>query len=106
MLQYLAQGACMALEDAVRLADSMRAHGGDPAGAFPAYQRERIPRTAKAQRWARGMGELVHIDGMGALLRNTLLRARAEDDFSYVDRSTATAPGSSGAGRTGGASRP
>jgi hypothetical protein len=27
----------------------------------------------------------VHIDGMGALLRNTLLRARADDDFSHVD---------------------
>ena len=85
MLQYLAQGACMALEDAVCLADSMAAHGGDSAGAFPAYQRERIPRTAKAQRWARGMGELVHLDGMGALVRNTLLRARADDDFGYVD---------------------
>jgi 3-hydroxybenzoate 6-monooxygenase len=85
MLQYLAQGACMALEDAVCLAGSMAAHGGDPAGAFPAYQRERIPRTAKAQRWARGMGELVHLDGMGALVRNALLRARADDDFSYVD---------------------
>jgi 2-polyprenyl-6-methoxyphenol hydroxylase-like FAD-dependent oxidoreductase len=85
MLQYLAQGACMALEDAVSLADSMAAHGGDPAGAFPAYQRERIPRTAKAQRWARGMGELVHLDGMGALARNALLRQRADDDFAYVD---------------------
>jgi 3-hydroxybenzoate 6-monooxygenase len=85
MLQYLAQGACMALEDAVCLADSMAAHGGDPAGAFPAYQRERIPRTAKAQRWARGMGELVHLDGMGALVRNALLRGRADDDFGYVD---------------------
>ena len=29
MLQYLAQGACMALEDAVTLGEALRAHGGD-----------------------------------------------------------------------------
>lgn len=85
MLQYLAQGACMALEDAVCLADCMRARDGDATVAFLDYQRERIPRTAKAQRWARGMGELVHLDGMGALLRDELLRSRADDDYSHVD---------------------
>jgi len=85
MLQYLAQGACMALEDAVCLADSLRAQADDPAKAFLDYQRERIPRTSKAQRWARRMGELVHLDGMGALLRDLVLRDRADDDFTYVD---------------------
>src|SRR6266545_1235233 len=85
MLQYLAQGACMALEDAVCLADSMWAHSDDPAKAFLDYQRERIPRTSKAQRWARGMGELVHLDGMGALLRDMVIRDRADDDYAYVD---------------------
>ena len=85
MLQYLAQGACMALEDAVCLADAMRAHDGDAPKAFLDYQRERIPRTSRAQRWARRMGELVHLDGMGALLRDELLRHRADDDYAYVD---------------------
>jgi 2-polyprenyl-6-methoxyphenol hydroxylase-like FAD-dependent oxidoreductase len=85
MLQYLAQGACMALEDAVCLADSMRAYGTDPAKAFLIYQGERIARTSMAQRWARGMGELVHLDGMGALLRDMVLGDRADDDYSHVD---------------------
>src|SRR6266700_4146855 len=85
MLQYLAQGACMALEDAVCLADSMRAYGTDPAKAFLVYQGERIARTSMAQRWARGMGELVHLDGMGALLRDMVLGDRADDDYAHVD---------------------
>ena len=31
------------------------------------------------------MGELVHLDGMGALARDALLRQHADDDFAYVD---------------------
>jgi 2-polyprenyl-6-methoxyphenol hydroxylase-like FAD-dependent oxidoreductase len=38
MLQYLAQGACMAMEDAVCLADQVASHASDPAAAFKAYQ--------------------------------------------------------------------
>jgi len=38
MLQYLAQGACMALEDAVTLGEALRAHGCDFTRAFEHYQ--------------------------------------------------------------------
>jgi salicylate hydroxylase len=31
------------------------------------------------------MGELVHLDGMGAVLRDMVIRDRADDDYAYVD---------------------
>lgn len=85
MLQYLAQGACQALEDAVVLADSVHAHGGDVGPAFKAYQAERQPRTARVQTNARLFGEVLHIGGVGASMRTALLRQRAHDDFTDLD---------------------
>ena len=45
----------------------------------------RILRTARVQRTARIFGEVCHIDGVGAMLRNALLKQRASDDYSYTD---------------------
>ena len=45
----LAQGACMAIEDAVTLAELHRATGGDFAAAFRAYEKARYLRTARVQ---------------------------------------------------------
>jgi salicylate hydroxylase len=47
MLQYLAQGACMALEDAVTLGEALRTCDGDLSAAFDLYQRSRVTRTAR-----------------------------------------------------------
>ena len=85
MLQYIAQGACQALEDAVCLADTLASHKGDLGKAFLAYQETRIPRTARVQRTARLFGDVIHSDGLTALLRNALLSRRAPDDFTYTD---------------------
>lgn len=85
MLQYLAQGACQALEDAAVLADTLRSHDGAVASAFKAYQAERYPRTARLQTSARDFGEILHIGGMGAQLRTALLSQRAHDDYSDID---------------------
>jgi len=84
MLQYIAQGACQALEDAVCLGDALAQHG-DARDAFLAYEAERIPRTARVQRTARFFGELKHLDGAGRAVRNALLQKRAPDDFEYFD---------------------
>ena len=84
MLQYIAQGACQALEDAVCLGSAMAQHS-EPTEAFRAYEAERVPRTARVQRTARIFGELKHLDGVGRLLRNALLEKRAPDDFEYFD---------------------
>jgi 2-polyprenyl-6-methoxyphenol hydroxylase-like FAD-dependent oxidoreductase len=85
MLQHIAQGACQALEDAVCLADTLANYRGDVSQAFLAYQSERIPRTARVQRSARLFGDIIHSDGITALLRNALLSRRAPDDYTYTD---------------------
>ncbi len=85
MLQHIAQGACQALEDAVCLADMLAKHQGDVSQAFLAYQGERIPRTARVQRSARLFGDIIHSDGVTAMLRNALLAGRAPDDFTYTN---------------------
>ncbi len=84
MLQYIAQGACQALEDAVCLGDALGSHS-DWREAFLAYEAERIPRTARVQRTARFFGELKHLDGVGRLVRNALLQKRLPEDFEYFD---------------------
>ena len=84
MLQYIAQGACQALEDAVCLGSALARHP-DARDAFLAYQEERMPRTARVQRTARFFGDLKHLDGAGRAARNALLQKRAPDDFEYFD---------------------
>ncbi len=95
MLQYIAQGACQALEDAVSLADALADQGGEVGRAFLAYQQMRIPRTARVQRSARLFGEIIHSDGVTALLRNALLAGRAPDDFTYTNWFYGWQPGKS-----------
>jgi 2-polyprenyl-6-methoxyphenol hydroxylase-like FAD-dependent oxidoreductase len=87
MLQYLGQGGCQALEDAVALAGALADAGGidNARAAFGAYQQLRIPRTALTQRWARRLGEIVHSDGVTAFLRNQLLKHRSDEDLTYFD---------------------
>ena len=86
MLQYLAQGACQALEDAAYLSDMLQKHGENIEQAFLEYQEERIPRTAMVQTNARMWGEIIHNDTeAGILLRNTILANRTDKDFKFVD---------------------
>ena len=76
MLQYLAQGACMAIEDAVVLADQVDAAGSDFPSAFEAYQDARYLRTARVQLTARFYGEFYHAGGVTAEVRNALFSKR------------------------------
>jgi 2-polyprenyl-6-methoxyphenol hydroxylase-like FAD-dependent oxidoreductase len=85
MLQYLAQGACQALEDAVCLADRLEQHGDDVARGLLAYRDARYLRTARVQLTARFFGEVLHVDGVGVTLRNALLAQRAHDDHYEID---------------------
>ena len=84
MLQYLAQGACQALEDAVVLADALASHD-DPAAAFLAYRDARYLRTARVQYSARLFGEIWHVGDVGATLRDAMLATRRDDDFTHVE---------------------
>lgn len=85
MVQYLAQGACQALEDAVVLARCLVKSRPNIESAFTEYQRLRIPRTATAQRWGRSMGQIVHAQGLMAGLRDELFAADAAAGNAYVD---------------------
>ncbi len=86
MLQYLAQGANMATEDAVVLAEKLAESPDNPAGAFIAYQEARYKRTAWVQIMARIYGEIYHAEGVKAELRNDSLGARtAQDAYKGVE---------------------
>ena len=81
MLQYMAQGACMALEDAVCLSHTLEKHDGDFEAAFEAYRDERLVRTARVQMSSRLIGELVyHPSGAQRAVRNSILRAKTPED--------------------------
>ncbi len=76
MLQYLAQGACMATEDGVCLATSVAANGDVFETAFMEYQQLRYLRTARVQLTARLFGDIYHAAGATADLRNAMLGAQ------------------------------
>jgi salicylate hydroxylase len=75
VLPFLAQGAVMALEDALVLAECVAATGEDIAAAFEAYERVRITRTAHLAAVARRNGRLYHLAGLPAAVRDLGMRA-------------------------------
>lgn len=79
--QYMAQGACMAMEDAVTLGEALRVHGNDWALALDLYQRSRVARTARIVLSSREMGRLYHAQGVERLVRNDLWRGRNPERF-------------------------
>ncbi len=79
--QYLAQGACMALEDAVTLGEALRVHHNDWSLALDLYQRSRVARTARIVLSAREMGRIYHAKGVERLVRNDLWRGRSPERF-------------------------
>jgi salicylate hydroxylase len=79
MLQYLAQGACMAIEDAVELAEQIERAGDDLPAAFDAYVEARYLRTARVQIMARVYGEFYHAAGVTRELRNLALGSRTPE---------------------------
>jgi 2-polyprenyl-6-methoxyphenol hydroxylase-like FAD-dependent oxidoreductase len=63
-LQTFAQGACMAIEDAVCLAEFIEQCDGDFATAFRHYQAARVVRTARVQLEGRQLWEGYHAEGI------------------------------------------
>lgn len=78
-LQYLAQGACQTLEDAVTLGEALRVNDNDLAKSFELYQRSRIARTARVVLSAREMGRILHAKGVERLVRNDLWKGRTPE---------------------------
>ena len=80
-LQYMAQGACMALEDAVFLARTL-SDFDDPERALAAYQAGRVTRTARVQLMSREVGEhIYHPAGAHARLRDEIMGAKTSADY-------------------------
>jgi len=82
MLQYMAQGACMAMEDAVCLSETVAEYSSDLETALEIYRSQRLLRTARVQLLSRAMGEHVyHPAGPHAALRNAMLRNKTSSDW-------------------------
>jgi len=79
MLQYLAQGACMATEDAVCLAEKVAEQPHDLPAAFKSYVNGRYLRTARVQIMARVYGDFYHARGPTAELRDQMLGGRSAE---------------------------
>ena len=80
-LQYIAQGACMALEDAVTLGEALKHTGHDWPKAIQLYEQSRIARTARVVLSAREMGRIFHAKGVERLVRNDLWKGRSPERF-------------------------
>lgn len=80
-LQYIAQGACMALEDAVTLGEALKRCDHDWPRALQLYERSRIARTARVVLSAREMGRIFHAKGVERLVRNDLWKGRTPERF-------------------------
>ncbi len=81
MLQYMAQGAAMALEDAVTLREAIRACDFDLEAGFRLYESKRVVRTSRVVYSSREMGRLYHAQGVERLVRNSLWKDRSPERF-------------------------
>lgn len=81
MMQYMAQGACMALEDAVTLSEAVREKNFNFKEAFELYESLRIPRTARVVWSTREMGRIYHAKGIERHVRNGLWAHRTQEEF-------------------------
>ncbi len=82
MMQYMAQGACMALEDAVCLSHMVASHPGRVEEALKLYCARRVLRTSRVQLQSRALGEHVyHPAGAHADLRNAVMREKSQTQW-------------------------
>jgi salicylate hydroxylase len=79
--QYLAQGACMALEDAVTLGEAVNRCRGDLDASFRLYESLRVPRTARVVWSTREMGRIYHAKGVERTVRNLLWKGKSQELF-------------------------
>lgn len=78
MLQYLAQGAGQAIEDAVVLGQALRHTRSEVAPALQHYQKARYLRTGRVQLTARFYGDIYHAAGVQRELRNQMFQGGQE----------------------------
>jgi 3-hydroxybenzoate 6-monooxygenase len=79
-LQSLAQGACMAIEDGLCLAERVDAAAGDFEQAFRRYTAARLVRTARVTLESRHIWDVYHAEGIARDVHWQALRERSETD--------------------------
>lgn len=85
MLQYFAQGACMALEDAVCAARALIESPDEIPASLGRYRTRRYLRTARVQIQSCAIGEhIYHPSGAHAQLRNAIMSARSSEDYYEI----------------------
>jgi salicylate hydroxylase len=89
-LQYIAQGAIMAIEDGWVLGEHVARHRADDGtvdwdAALAAYEAVRPEHCRRVVTTSRAWGELWHLNGVAREQRNTVLRGRDTYDYSFVD---------------------
>ncbi|WP_433149617.1 FAD-dependent monooxygenase [Actinomadura nitritigenes] len=89
-LQYIAQGAIMAIEDGWVLGEQVARHlaadgSVDWSAVLAAYQAVRPEHCRRVVSTSRAWGELWHLDGLARRQRNVLLRERDTYDYAFVD---------------------
>lgn len=96
MLQYFAQGACMAMEDGVALAVALDG-ATDTEAALAQYQSMRMVRTARVQMNSRLIGDYIyHPDDAKAAVRNEIMQGMSAQDWydqlTWIYRSNGLPP--------------
>ncbi len=81
VLQSFAQGACMAIEDGVVIAEMIEQAEGDMARAFEHYQRVRLLRTARLALESRAIWTFYHAEGIARDVRNDTCAKWRDDDL-------------------------
>ena len=80
-LQSFAQGAGMAVEDAVILGDLVHANGVDYRDAFRQFGAMRFLRTARVQLESRALWQQFHCGGFDAEVRSQQFKERSVEDY-------------------------
>lgn len=96
MLQYFAQGACMAMEDGVALAVALDG-AGETEAALAQYKDMRMVRTARVQMNSRLIGDYIyHPDDARAAVRNEIMQGMSAQDWydqlTWIYRSNGLPP--------------
>jgi salicylate hydroxylase len=83
MLQYMAQGAAMAMEDALALGVCADEADGDFESCFLSYQEKRIVRASRVQVSANSLiGQIFHVpDGLERRIRNDIYLGRSPERY-------------------------
>ncbi|WP_084691003.1 3-hydroxybenzoate 6-monooxygenase [Sphingomonas sp. SRS2] len=84
-MQYMAQGACMAMEDGAVLASEIAQAPDDVPAALQRYQERRLLRTARIVLLSREMGDhVLHATGAHAALRNNLMGRKSQAEWHEI----------------------